>query len=199
MSRWYRSLLFACCLVLATACSTSHRVPDDRDWAAVNASLAQTSVRVTLVNGTQVRASGLRISPDSTSWLNRESGAFRQVATASIARVEQVDRRRGALQGAKLGGVLEGIAGSLLAGYVMEPPMDEPEGSVRFRLYGSVLGGVAGGVLGLMHGGLIGRAVGYRTAYEFPAGAGDALNRPAGPKKEEGRAGEAGTEDVKTR
>jgi hypothetical protein len=199
MSRWYRSLLFAACLVLVTACSTSHRVPDDRDWAAVNASLAQTSVRVTLVDGTQVRASGLRISPDSTSWLNRESGAFRQVATASIARVEQVDRRRGALQGAKLGGVLEGIVGSLLAGYVMEPPMDEPEGSVRFRLYGSVLGGVAGGVLGLMHGGLIGRAVGYRTAYEFPAGAGDALNRPAGPKQEEGRAGEAGTEDVKTR
>jgi len=165
----------------------------------VNASLAQTSVRVTLVDGTQVRASGLRISPDSTSWLNRESGAFRQVPTGSIVRVEQIDRRRGALQGAKLGGVLEGIAGSLLAGYVMEPPMDEPDASVRFRLYGSVLGGVAGGVLGLMHGGLIGRAVGYRTAYEFPAGAEVSLHRPTGREQEEGGRGDAGTEDVKTR
>ena len=165
----------------------------------MNASLAQTSVRVTLVDGTQVRASGLRISPDSTSWLNRESGAFRQVATASILRVEQVDRRRGALQGAKLGGVLEGIAGSLLAGYVMEPPMDEPDGSVRFRLYGSVLGGVAGGVLGLMHGGLIGRAVGYRTAYEFPAGAEAPLNRSTGQGQKDGGGGDAGSEDVKTR
>jgi len=120
-----------------------------------------------MISGERLRGSSVHVGLDSTSWLDRETGHFRQVATASIANIARIDRREGALQGAKLGAVLEGIAGSLVAGFIVEPPMDDPEGAVQFRLYGSVLGGVAGGILGLMHGGMIGRAVGQRTVYDF--------------------------------
>lgn len=189
MSVWPRFLLCSVLLALATACSTSHRVPDDRDWPDVNAGLAQGPVRITMVSGERLRGSGVQVALDSTSWLDRETGHFRQVATASIASIERIDRRRGALQGAKLGAVLEGIAGSLVAGFIMEPPMDEPEEAVQFRLYGSVLGGVAGGLLGMMHGGLIGRAVGQRTVYDF---------RPdERPGTKSGRELERGSEQVR--
>lgn len=59
-------------------------VPLDDQWDEVNRRAADRTAVATLEDGRQISAKNLQLTPDSTSWLDPETGAVRNVATASI-------------------------------------------------------------------------------------------------------------------
>ncbi len=60
------------------------------------------AVRLTLGDGQTIAAESVHLDVDSTSWIDPATRAVRRVPTVEVAWVDQVRRRRGALQGAAI-------------------------------------------------------------------------------------------------
>lgn len=111
-----RALALLAALVL-TGCGTvrgsSQAVGPDRLDAAA-AELAGARGVLTLTDGRRVLVEGLRMDPDTTSWVDPRTGDLRLVATPFVAEVEARDRRGAILKTAGVGALVAAAAGAAL-------------------------------------------------------------------------------------
>ncbi|MEP0548577.1 MAG: hypothetical protein ABJF88_16700 [Rhodothermales bacterium] len=164
-----RSRLLVLAALTITGCTHSRPFdatsPDSR--AGVNTRAESESALVTLDGGEQVRARGLHIAPDATTWIDPSTGEMRSVPTSELASVRFTDRGRGVLEGLGLGAVYGAGLGVVVG--AVGGANDDGEiiqfSPVGGALVGSVLFGAAGAVIG----GLAGLDQGSRTVYGTPA------------------------------
>ena len=155
-------LVFPLVLVVLAGCSGAVRAVDP---AAAPPSalhdLAEREVRVHLADGQVRPARGIRVEPDTTSWVDADTGALVAVPTASVVEVRQRDRAgwsrrvagRAALA-AGLGGAVLGGAVALGGGGVLAPS----GASAGERAATAVAVGIGGGAISAVYG-LVGGAV----------------------------------------
>ena len=75
------------------------------------------SALIALANGRALKVSSLQVTPDSTSWLDPETGRFESVATAEIREIRFVRHGKGALEGLGIG-----FFGGFFVGFCEKPP-----------------------------------------------------------------------------
>ena len=120
----------------------------------VNARAEGESARITLHDGEEVRARGLHVAPDVTTWLDPDTDEMRSVPTSELASVQFTDRGRGALEGLGLGTAIGAAFGASVGVYLgakddgsfiqFSPATDALIGSVLFGGIGAIIGGIAG-------------------------------------------------------
>jgi hypothetical protein len=158
-------------LATLTLAGCTHSRPFDTaspaSRADINTRAESESALVTLDGGEQVRARGLHVAPDATTWIDPSTGEMHSVPTSKLASVRFTDRGRGVLEGLGLGlaigigvGVPLGAAGS--AG--------DESGLIEYTTAeGALLGAVAFGSLGVLIGAAAGLDRGSYTVYGAPA------------------------------
>lgn len=142
-------LLLASALVLA-GCAGSVQTVDPASPAALRA-LAERDVDVHLADGRVRPARGLRVAADTTSWVDRETGALVRVATADVAEVRRRDRARWARRVAGRTALAAGVAGLALgaaAGATLDDDRLSPAAAAIGTASVAVMYGTAGGALG---------------------------------------------------
>ena len=143
-----RSFLVAA-LALA-GCAGSVQTVDPAEPTALRA-LAERSVDVHLVDGRVRPARGLRVAADTTSWVDRETGALVRVATADVAEVRRRDRAGWSRRVAGRAALATGLAG-LVLGAAAAATVDDDRLSPAAAAIGTasvaVMYGTAGGALG---------------------------------------------------
>ena len=123
----------------------------------VNRETGDRTVHLVLQDGRSFMAQVTRVSPDSTFWYTGDSKVLRAVRTPEINRISFKSRKKGAVKGLIIGGLIL-LPTTLLVTYV-DPP-DDSEGAA------GVFKGTASGVL---WGAGIGALVGSRITYVFIA------------------------------
>ncbi|MFB6279521.1 MAG: hypothetical protein ABEK75_08440 [Salinibacter sp.] len=139
-------------LLVATGCSSTQQVSRTRSdgYARVTEAATGETARVHLRDGRTVKLNNLYVGPTSTTGVVPGSGQKQSFSTASLQKVELVDRSSGFWQGAGIG------AGVLAAsGLLMGAGEDDELGSALAMISGFVLsvpGGLIGGVVGAIRG-----------------------------------------------
>ncbi len=160
-----RHVLFVLALSLLVSCTHTHVLdPSAERWSQVNVKSQTRRAAIALSDDREVVARSIQVTPDSTSWIDPESGALRSVATSKVIDVRFTYQGRGALQGAGYGFSIGGIVGAV-GGYASGD--DEPS-IVSFQAEEKAL--ILGGLGGII-GGLIGYGIGYniksKTVYHL--------------------------------
>jgi hypothetical protein len=153
-------LVVLAALVLAGC--THHRSLDaasPESRSHVNARAEGESALVTLDVGEEIRARGLHVAPDVTTWLDSDTGEARSVPTTSLASVRFTDRGRGVLEGIGLGTAI-GFAFGTVAGLY-----SDDGGIIQFS---PLLIGAGYGFIGLVIGYVVGNERGSRAVYAAP-------------------------------
>ena len=193
-------------LVALTGCAGSVQTVDVADAAppALHA-LAERRVDVHLADGSVVPAHGLRVLPDTASWVDPETGALVAVPTAAVAEVRHRDRAgwsrrvagRAALAAALGGAALGAAAGWDLAGFCFFA-CPEPSTSERVQAATAFAIGTAavGALYGTTAGAVAGAVVAPQDRFVFPtppgpSGRAGRLGEPAPPAEPRGGAGVA--------
>ena len=104
-------------LLVLTGCASfqgSSLIVEPDRLGEVAAEVAGGQGILSLVDGTRYLVEGLRIEPDTTSWVDPQTGDLRLVATPFVAVFESRNRRRSMFRGAGTGAVVAGIAGASL-------------------------------------------------------------------------------------
>lgn len=136
------------------ACAPGTRTFDPADEWVLEREFNGRPVTLFLENGRRVRADALRMDPDSSSWVDRDTGTFEVVPTADIVRIQRIETtgesvarsaRQGAFSGAVAGGLLGFFVGSALgdAGAA-------GAGGIIVALWGGLDGAVVGAAVGLI-------------------------------------------------
>jgi hypothetical protein len=160
-------------VVPLAACSSARMVEGDSPdrFAVINRQAALQTAVVSLYDGRQEKARSLRITADSTSWIDPQSARVVSTATSNVVSVVFVSRGRGAFQG---GGI--GLAVGALSSGVSMAAAWEPCQSTEFLgcLFhpsspgdAAVMGALVGGLGGAFWGALIGASIGSRRAYQI--------------------------------
>jgi hypothetical protein len=167
------SLLIFVLIVPLAGCNSTQMVREGftDQLAEINAQGTRQTALVTLSDGQQVRATALRVSPDSTSWVYSASGHAARVPTTDVIRVEFTSRGRGALEGAGVGLAVGALSSGIAMAVSWEPCRStgmfscimHPSSAGEAAMTGAVVGGVGG----VLWGALIGTAVGGRRTYQL--------------------------------
>ena len=162
--------LLAGMLLLATGCSSTHRVMEPSGgqeasrsetygYSRVTEDVSGETVRVFLRDGREMELQNLYVGPDSTTGV-RPTGAYETFPTSFLQKIKLVDRVAGFWQGAGVGlglGLLNGMIGAA------STSSDDIIGAdVSFVI------GLATGIPLSLVGGLLGAASGQRDVYRFP-------------------------------
>ena len=110
-------------------------------------------VEVTLVSGEVIRARGVHVAEDVTTWFDRDTGSIGEAPTREIARVTYAHHGRGAADGAMVGAASLGVLGSFfLMGTFQDTQGSTLQGAVVgagvFAIPGALIGAAAGGATG---------------------------------------------------
>ena len=117
---------------------------------------------VLLADGRELKVGTLQVTPDSTSWLDPETGRFESVATAEIQEMRFVRHGKGALEGLGMGLLVGAVVGGALgASARCEGWCFVSQGELAL-IGGAVLGGI-----GALVGAPIGAAVGSKEIFHF--------------------------------
>ena len=137
----------------------------------VNARAEEEFALVTLHDGEEVRARGLHVAPDVTTWLDPDTDEMRSVPTSNLASVRFTDRGRGVLEGTGIGTAI-GFAFGVGVGAGAYLGLEENDGISIIQVSpagGVLIVGAGFGFLGLLIGGVAGLDGGSRTVYALPA------------------------------
>jgi len=137
----------------------------------VNARAEGESARLTLHGGEEVRAHGLHVAPDVTTWLDPDTGEMRSAPTGDLASVRFTDRGRGVLEGIGLGTAI-GFAFGVSVGAGAYLGLGESDGASVIQVSpagGVLIVGAGFGLIGLFIGGVAGVDRGSYTVYALPA------------------------------
>ena len=154
--------LLAGMLLLATGCSSTHRVMEPSGepsggreasrseaygYSRVTEDVSGETVRVFLRDGREMELENLYVGPDSTTGTLPQGGK-KTVPTSALQEIEVVNRGTGFLQGAGIGIAVPLASGVL--GSAMEDDELIPAWAIGAVL--SVPGGLVGGIAGLIRG-----------------------------------------------
>lgn len=122
---------------LVMGCTHTQTVaPQDAQWREVNRRAEEKRATVIFVNDRTTAAKDLQLRPDSTSWLDPNTGTVQGAATSEVASISFKYRARGALEGLGVGllfgaagGAVLGSGGAEGEGWVSLSPMD------RYRFF----------------------------------------------------------------
>jgi hypothetical protein len=173
--------LAAVLLALAAGCTTTRAInrtasPEGAtSRAALNEAAAGRAAEVALVGGDTLRAEGLVLGADTTTWIEPASGRMRDLPTADIRSVRLFNRGRGAFEGAGLGLAVGVVSGAVLGALAYEEPgPDEPCFVACSRGGEASLGAVALGLIAAPIGLVAGLLRKSRTVYRVTASPADA-------------------------
>ena len=111
-------------MVAFSACTTTRVArPDTSETNAFLRAVSGDVLTVTLAGGETVQARAVRIETDSTTWLDPNTRALRQVATADVVSLERTDRTRGAIRGGVTAAAVAGVASTVFF-YAIQDPAD---------------------------------------------------------------------------
>lgn len=153
--------LFGLTLSVAAGCSSSYTVgnepgPDTYSFAQVNENVKDHSVAIRTLQGEEMRATGLFVGSDSTSFLLSSTNKRMTVATASVETITIKKAGAGAINGLIPGAIIGAPAGLLLGSL-----------AVAFKdnrdVDGPVAAGVFAGVAALGAG--VGALIGHTDEY----------------------------------
>ena len=159
-----RALLPLLGLVALTGCTGLRQTldPSEADGLAVaNRRFAERPATVVLATGERAPAQALRVAPDTTTWVDPETGALRTVATADVVEVRRSDparaRRRFVRQQVVVGAVLGALGGAVVGDlFARGFPFGDADASVGRRAAGVAVGGTVGSGMGAVQGAVVG-------------------------------------------
>ena len=166
-------LLPAGMLLLATGCSSTHRVMepsseqrasqlDAYDYSRVTEEVSGKTVTAFLRDGREMELQNLYVGPDSTTGTGPDGDQI-SFPTSMVKKVESRKRGRGFLEGLGIGaGTAFGSA--VLAGFASDGPFGGAAGAALVAL----AAGPRIASIGGLTGGVIGGAAGHRRTYLFP-------------------------------
>ena len=155
-------------LLLATGCSSTHRVAessgeqevirsDNYRYSRVTQEVSGETVRVSLWDGREMKLENLYIGPDSTTG-TLPQGEKKTVPTSALQEIEVINRGTGFLQGAGLG------LGATFVVTLFSASTAESDFGQSF----AVLMGLVASVPAALLGGTSGAVRGQREVYRFP-------------------------------
>ena len=160
--------------LVAGCAAVSHTVGPRADFADLNDRVAGKTALVHLTDGAVYAGDAVRFAPDSTSWVDPDTGGLYAVPTWAVAEVERRDagrtaRRvvgRGVLIGAVAGAAVGALAGYDTGGFTAAcfVSCTGDELSTGERLRGAAAFGAAGGMAGTLNGLLYGTLVGVASS-----------------------------------
>ena len=161
-----RPLLFLLVLATFAGCSGAVRAVDP---AAAPPSalhdLAEREVRVHLADGGVRPARGIRVAPDTTSWVDADTGALVSVPTASVAEVRQRDRAGWSRRVAGRSALVAGLTGVALGAAVGATVGEYAGGGAQAVLAVGIGVGAIGAIYGLVGGAVAGAVVAPQDRY----------------------------------
>lgn len=145
-------VLLATLVLLATGCSTTHRVSHDpsNGYGKVTNAAAGETARIHLRDGRTTKLDNLYVDADSTTGVTPQ-GTKRAFPTSAVREIEIVNRGKGILQGAGIGAIPLAIGGLLGASTASGGPNDLPLVPIAIAflsLPGTFVGGIIGGIRG---------------------------------------------------
>jgi hypothetical protein len=147
---------FLTCLVAVGCTSTSYvtlsGTGDSLSFNEFNRETAGRKGVVTLAQDVDVRATNIRLSPDSCVWLDAASGKVRQSRPEEVRRILVSDMPRGMWEGVGIG-ALAGIP--IVTLLVASSAEDRTERGLAY-MAGLIGGAFLGGVVGAVAGGIVG-------------------------------------------
>ena len=153
-------------LLALTGCGLTHTLDPSAGGerlADANRRFAERPATVRLVTGETRAALSLHVAPDTTTWLDPETGALWAVPTRTVSDVTRRDRvrtrRHFVRQQTVFGAVLGGLGGAFMGDlFARGFPFGETDASAGRRAAGLVVGGAIGAGFGALDGAVIGSA-----------------------------------------
>ena len=160
-----KGVLLGLVLLVCANCASTRTVHLDQEKDKAYRRLVQNArdhhATLHLIGDLRVKAKALQVTPDSTSWIDPETGQVREIATDQIQSISFLLRRHGAEQGLGMGlvgGALIGLSWGLLhehqpcSTYLPWPCFTREQETTLVGgglglisgIYGSVLGGIMG-------------------------------------------------------
>ena len=165
-AHWHLAWVIVALAALLPACGTTTVIRPHTGGAETAAAIqslerqsAIRTARLLLVGAAPRSVIGLRVEGDSVTWLNR--GRVESVALTDVARVEIVDRKRGAGEGL-LYGALAGVLGGAAIGLAF---YDGPGIIVGSRAENAILVSVLFSAASIPIGVAVGMAEGHRDVF----------------------------------
>jgi len=166
--------LLAGTLLLATGCSSTHRVTESTDgqkarranthrYSRVTEEVSGKTVRVSLRNGQWREMENLHVGPDSTTGTQPDGNQI-SFPTSMVKKVEFRKGGRGFLEGLGIGAGTA-LGSAVLAGFASDGPLG---GGAAGAALVVLLAGPQIAFIGGLTGGVIGGAAGHRRTYLFP-------------------------------
>lgn len=139
--------------VLTTSCT---HIRHYSTFDEINTITKDKNAKITLKNEQDLIGNGIYIAPDSTFWLDPNTGNKKSIITSEVSSIVLKNRGRGALEGLGLG-LLGGAAiGALIGLSIGAEPGDVLFTTKDIALIGGIFGGGIGGLLGLLRGSVVG-------------------------------------------
>ena len=165
--------LLAGMLLLATGCSSTHRVmgpsggqeasrSETYGYSRVTEDVSGETVRVFLRDGQEMELQNLYVRPDSTTGTGPDGDQI-SFPTSMVKKVESKKRGRGFLEGLGIGAGTA-FGSTVLAGFASDDPFGGAAGAALVAL----AAGPRIAFIGGLTGGVIGGAAGHRRTYLFP-------------------------------
>ncbi|MCH7574846.1 MAG: hypothetical protein IIA59_06945 [Candidatus Marinimicrobia bacterium] len=167
-----RRSLFLILAVMLAGCTRTYIVRPTAPaiYESINERGLRMKAIITPVKGRKQTGHKLRITPDSTSWVDPRTQSVVVVQTADVTSILFVDREKGALEGSILGFLTGALTGSII-GLTADPTCPSPlcitSPIAKALLIGLPLGALTG-LFGLKGGGSAGSQEIFRIEHESP-------------------------------
>lgn len=162
--------------VLLSACAPGTRVFDPSDEWTLAREFSGRSALVGLDDGRAVRVRAVRMDPDSSSWVNVDTGAFEVVPTSGIVRITRpATAGEGVVRGAGQGAIAGAVVGGTL-GLLFVSAFQDGSGAVPLVLAITVFGALDGAAMGALVGLILPGARTYVAAPAPADGPGEGAN-----------------------
>lgn len=136
-----RLLVPLCAVLLLCGCAGVETVTtgmDDSGLRSVNRAVGGKVVRMDLRDGRTIHVVGLHVGPDSVTWVDRKTNAFRSLPTHSVHQVSFHKTGAGAIRGLLFGVVVGAAFGGVRASMEGDDPISDPLALTReekLRIY----------------------------------------------------------------
>ena len=169
-----RLLVTLAAAVLWCGCSSVGTVNTDRDASGlqeVNRAVRGKVVHLKLHGGETMNVVGVRVAPDSLTWVNHKANRIESLATSSIDELSIRKAGSGAVRGLVVGALAGAAAGGVRAGLQGDDPANDPLSLTKeekYRVYP-----VAHAVYASLLSTPIGAMIGTKKVYRFEHGGSD--------------------------
>lgn len=149
-----------------TSCTSVHYIMrEESSYQMLSKKIEKKSASIVLMNEQTTSGKDIRVTLDSTSWIDSTLKMEQNVPTNEVKEIIVESSRKGALQGLGLGTVGGIVLGLLLATREHVESEEEPGLAALGNLAASVIYAIGGGLVGGLTGFIIGSNKGSKDTY----------------------------------